>query len=77
VLYIARGASGDYSATRVDLDDVVMNGTPEVVRLAGNDIVYVPATRVANAGIFVRQYIRDLLPVEARAGATAALPAVQ
>ncbi len=74
VLYIARGASGDYSATRVDLEDVVKNGAPEVVRLAGNDIVYVPATRVANAGIFVKQYIRDLLPVESRAGATAPIP---
>ncbi len=74
VLYIARGSSGEYSASRVDLADVVKNGTPEVVRLAGNDIVYVPATRIANAGIFVKQYIRDILPVESRAGATAPIP---
>ena len=50
------------------------NGAPEIVRLSGNDIVYVPATRIANAGIFVKQYIRDILPVEARAGATAPIP---
>lgn len=74
VLYIARGSTGEYHASRVDLDDVVTNGTPEVVRLAGNDIVFVPATRVANAGVFVKQYIRDLLPVESRAGATAPIP---
>jgi polysaccharide export outer membrane protein len=74
VLYIARDASGEYSASRVDLQDVVKHGTPEVVRLTGNDIVYVPATRVANAGLFVKQYIRDLLPVESRAGATAPIP---
>ncbi len=74
VLYIARGAGGDYNASRVDLQDVVKHGTPEVVRLTGNDIVYVPATRVANAGLFVKQYIRDLLPVESRAGATAPIP---
>ena len=74
VLYIARDASGEYSASRVDLQDVVKHGTPEVVRLTGNDIVYVPATRVANAGVFVKQYIRDLLPVESRAGATAPIP---
>jgi polysaccharide export outer membrane protein len=74
VLYIARGSGGEYNASRVDLEDVVMNGAPEIVRLAGNDIVYVPATRVANAGIFVKQYIRDLLPVESRAGATAPIP---
>jgi polysaccharide export outer membrane protein len=74
VLYIARGADGEYAASRVDLKDVVTHGTPETVRLTGNDIVYVPATRVANAGVFVKQYIRDLLPVESRAGATAPIP---
>jgi polysaccharide biosynthesis/export protein PslD len=74
VLYIARGAGGDYNASRVDLEAVVKNGQPEVVRLVGNDIVYVPATRIANAGIFVKQYIRDILPVESRAGATAPIP---
>jgi polysaccharide export outer membrane protein len=74
VLYIARASNGDYNASRVDLDDVVRNGTPEVARLAGNDIVYVPATRIVNAGIFVKQYIRDMLPVESKAGASAALP---
>lgn len=74
VLYIARGSTGEYHASRVDLEDVVRNGTPEVVRLAGNDIVFVPATRIANAGIFVKQYIRDILPVESRAGATAPIP---
>ena len=74
MLYLARGSNGEYSASRVDLKDVVTHGTPEVVRLTGNDIVYVPATRVANAGVFVKQYIRDLLPVESRAGATAPIP---
>ena len=74
VLYIARGSGGEYNASRVDLENVVKNGAPEVVRLTGNDIVYVPKTRIANAGIFVKQYIRDILPVESRAGATAPIP---
>ena len=74
VLYIARASNGDYNASRVDLDDVVRNGTPEVARLVGNDIVYVPATRIVNAGIFVKQYIRDILPVESKAGASAPIP---
>jgi polysaccharide export outer membrane protein len=72
VLYIARGTNGSYQASRVDLQAVVTNGVPETVRLRGNDVVYVPATRVANAGTFVKQYIRDLLPVDSRAGMTAA-----
>ena len=74
VLYIARSSSGEYNASRVNLYDVVKYGVPEVVRLAGNDIVYVPATRIVNAGLFVKQYIRDLLPVESKAGATAPIP---
>ena len=74
VLYIARGSGGEYNASRVDLENVVKNGAPEVVRLTGNDIVYVPKTRIANAGVFVKQYIRDILPVESRAGATAPIP---
>lgn len=72
VLYIARGTNGAYQASRVDLQAVVTNGVAETVRLRGNDVVYVPATRVANAGTFVKQYIRDLLPVDSRAGMTAA-----
>lgn len=74
VLYIARGADGSYHSSRVDLNDVVRNGAPETVRLSGNDIVFVPATRIANANAFVDQYIRKLMPVDSRAGATAALP---
>lgn len=74
VLYIARSANGAYQASRVDLDDVVKNGVPETVRLSGNDVVFVPATRIANANQFVEQYIRKMVPVDSRAGATATLP---
>jgi len=74
VLYIARGTDGAYHASRVDLEDVVRNGQPETVRLTGNDVVFVPASRIANANQFVEQYIRKLIPVDSRAGATAALP---
>ena len=74
VLYIARGTDGAYHASRVDLEEVVRNGEPEKVRLMGNDVVFVPASRIANANLFVKQFIRDMLPVDSRAGATAALP---
>ena len=74
VLYVARASDGGYRASRVDLEDVVRNGTPETVRLVGNDVVYVPASRIANVNTFVDQYIRKVLPVESRAGASAAIP---
>jgi protein involved in polysaccharide export with SLBB domain len=74
VLYIAHATNGDYQASRVDLQAVVTEGTPETVRLSGNDVIYVPATRIANVGTFVKQYIRDILPVDSRAGMTAPVP---
>jgi protein involved in polysaccharide export with SLBB domain len=73
VLYVGRASDGSYEASRVDLEDVTKNGVPETVRLSGSDMVFVPATRIANANLFVKQYIRDLMPVDARAGATAPL----
>jgi protein involved in polysaccharide export with SLBB domain len=74
VLYIARAANGNYQASRVDLEDVVRNGVSETVRLTGNDVVYVPATRIANLNTFVEKYIRNVLPVDSRAGMTAPIP---
>lgn len=74
VLYMARKTDGTYQASRVDLADVVKNGTPETVRLAGNDVVFVPATLIAKMNTFMDQYVRKLLPVDSKAGASAALP---
>jgi protein involved in polysaccharide export with SLBB domain len=74
VLYVARASDGSYQASRIDLEDVVRNGVPETVRLSGSDLVYVPKTRIGNANQFVKQYIRDMLPVDSRAGLTAPIP---
>lgn len=70
VLYVLGTRSGGYAATRVDLDDVITNGTPETVRIAGNDIVWVPRSRIGNANEFVQLYIRNMMPIETRAGFT-------
>ena len=74
VLYIARVPSGAYQATRVDLEAVVHDGEAETVRLGGDDVVFVPTSRIANLNTFVEKYIRNVLPVDSRAGASAALP---
>jgi protein involved in polysaccharide export with SLBB domain len=74
VLYIARGTNGAYQASRVDLDAVLREGAAETVRLTGSDVVYVPATRIANMDTFVDQYIRKVMPVDSRAGAVAPIP---
>jgi hypothetical protein len=77
VLYIARAGDGSYQASRVDLENVVVNGQPETVRLSGSDMVFVPTSRIANANLFVKQYIRDMLPVDSRAGLTSSYPLAQ
>jgi len=74
VLYVARTPGGTYQASRLDLDAVVRDGAIEEVRVAGSDLVWVPPSRVANANQFIEQYIRNMMPVDARAGAAASYP---
>lgn len=75
VLYAAPARNGQYHATRLDLEDVVVNGTPETIRLAGNDVVFVPRSRIGNANEFIQVYVRNMLPIETRAGANVPLNA--
>jgi protein involved in polysaccharide export with SLBB domain len=77
VLYAAPGRDGQFHSTRVDLDDVVTNGTPEIVRLVGDDIVYVPRSRIGNANDFIQEYVRNMMPIETRAGTSVPLSAGQ
>ena len=47
-----------------NLNQAFRHGTqPDFVPLARGDIVYVPRSGVANAGLFMQQYFRDMLPV--------------
>ncbi len=71
VLLLTPGADGQFSAARVDLAQVVEDGVPERVRLHPNDVVYVPATWVANANVFVDQWVRGLIPALPRVSAGA------
>lgn len=74
VLYVARTPAGTYQASRLDLDAVVRDGATEHVRVAGSDMVWVPPSRIANANKFIEKYIRNMLPVDTKAGATASYP---
>jgi protein involved in polysaccharide export with SLBB domain len=66
VLHIRWDANGAYTAKLVDLKHVLETGdTSQDIVVAANDVVYVPATAIANANLWVRQYITDLLPVRA------------
>ena len=65
VVVIRRGPDGRAMMREVDLGQAV-RGAPraDAVPLRRFDIVFVPRSGVANAGLFVQQYLRDLVPVQ-------------
>jgi protein involved in polysaccharide export with SLBB domain len=64
-IVIRRDACGQPQASKVDLDTALKNpGTGNDVALAERDVVVVPRSRIANADLWVKQHIRDILPVE-------------
>lgn len=62
VLIRADSDSQEVLARSVDLASVVMDGVKEPVYLAPHDIVYVPKTPIANAGLWVKQHFTDMIP---------------
>ncbi|MES2034062.1 MAG: polysaccharide biosynthesis/export family protein [Pseudomonadota bacterium] len=65
VVIIRRGPGGQAMMRVVDLKAPTRkSGAMDLVPLRRFDIVYVPRTNIAEAGLFVQQYIRDLLPIE-------------
>jgi hypothetical protein len=69
VLYITL-SENEYQGMRIDLTDVVEHGVPEPLVLGANDVLYVPRTFIGNAAVFVRLYIRNVLPIPPRFGFT-------
>ena len=64
VIVIRRGAAGRPMMKVVDLRQATFAPAhADAVALCRFDVVYVPKTEIANADIFVAQYIRDLVPV--------------
>ncbi len=68
VLLLTPAESGQFSAARVDMAQVVNHGVPERVRLHPNDVVYVPATWISDMDDVVDQYVRGLIPALPRVG---------
>lgn len=63
VVIIRRGPGGRPMMRVVNLKDGIKN-PGDLVPLRRFDIVYVPKSGISEAGTFVQQYIRDLLPIE-------------
>jgi polysaccharide export outer membrane protein len=67
VILIRRDENGKPVGHSVDLKKVVFGQESEGdVLLQPFDVVYVPRSKIANAGIWVEQYIRDMLPIRLR-----------
>ena len=65
VIVIRRGPNGQPMMRLVDLREAVFNAASvDAVPLRRFDVIYVPRTNVGDAGIFVEQYLRDLVPVQ-------------
>ena len=59
----ARQATADFDRLAgMDLEQTIADGTREPLFLAPHDIIFVPRTRIANANLWVKQHIVDLLP---------------
>lgn len=66
VVIIRRGPGNRPMMRVVDLRQAVFDpaAVGSAVPLRRFDIVYVPRTRVSEVGLFVQQYVRDVLPVQ-------------
>ena len=65
VVIIRRGREGRPMMRTVNLLRALSDPAhADLVPLRRFDIIYVPRTRVSEAGLFIQQYFRDLLPVQ-------------
>lgn len=64
VILIRRDAAGEPVGHAVNLKQVIFGQKPDGdVLLKPYDVVYVPRSKIANANLWVQQYIRDMLPI--------------
>jgi protein involved in polysaccharide export with SLBB domain len=61
---LVRGANTPerFIARTLDLQRYIADGTNEPLALAPHDVIFVPRSRIANANLWVKQHIVDLLP---------------
>ena len=65
VILVRTGGNEEIVTRKLNLLETVTDGTKEPLHLAPHDIVYVPKTAVANANLWIKQHIQDMLPVPA------------
>jgi polysaccharide export outer membrane protein len=69
IILIRRDACGQPLGQEINLGKILKHGagaeseTADAELLPG-DLVVVPRTKIADAGLFVKQYIKDLMPIQ-------------
>jgi protein involved in polysaccharide export with SLBB domain len=63
ILVRTGGSEKNFIARTLNLEQVVMDGIKEPISLAPHDVIFVPRTAVADANIWVRQHISDMIPL--------------
>lgn len=62
ILVRASGPDEKFITRKLNLAEVIADGVKEPLYLAPHDVVYVPKTAIAEADLWVRQHITELLP---------------
>ena len=74
LLVRAKGQENDFISRKINLEEVVVDGSKEPVSLVPQDVIFVPRTPIANANVWVRQHVTDLFPfLRGSLGASATL----
>ena len=63
ILVRTGGSEHTFIARKLNLEQTTNVGVKEAVTLAPYDVIFVPRTGVADANIWVRQHITDMIPL--------------
>jgi protein involved in polysaccharide export with SLBB domain len=73
IILVRAGVNNQIMSRKINLEEVVNNGNPEPLALAPHDIIFVPRSAIADANLWVRQHITDLIPIFRGVGASVPL----
>ena len=63
ILVRTGGSDKTFIARKLNLAQTTNDGVKEPVALAPHDVVFVPRTEIADANIWVRQHLTDMIPL--------------
>lgn len=73
VILVRAGVNNQIMSRKLDLEEVLKHGGNELVALAPHDIIFVPRSSIADANLWVRQHVVDLIPIFRGIGASVPL----